>query len=102
MLSFEHRHLLARAAARGKFFYAGDSKLYVCGVTYGPFGLDGSTREYGERARVSRDFAQMAASGVNAVRVYTVPPPWLLDAAAERGLRVMVGLPWEQHVAFLS
>jgi GT2 family glycosyltransferase len=44
----------------------------------------------------------MAAAGVNAVRVYTAPPRRLLDAAARAGLWVLVGLPWEQHVAFLS
>ena len=44
----------------------------------------------------------MAANGINAVRTYTVPPRWLLDAALRHGLRVMVGLPWEQHVAFLD
>jgi GT2 family glycosyltransferase len=44
----------------------------------------------------------MAAAGVNAVRTYTVPPTWLLDLALSAGVRVMVGLPWEQHVAFLD
>ena len=44
----------------------------------------------------------MAAHGINAVRVYSVPPRWLLDAASRHGLRVMVGLAWEQHVAFLD
>ncbi len=44
----------------------------------------------------------MAAQGLNAVRVYTIPPGWLLDLALRHGLRVMVGLPWEQHVAFLE
>ena len=34
----------------------------------------------------------MAETGINAVRVYTVPPRWLLDIAQEHGLRVMVGL----------
>src|SRR5207237_2897690 len=48
------------------------------------------------------DFATMAAAGINTVRTYTVPPRWLLDAAADAGLYVMVGLPWEQHVAFLD
>ena len=27
---------------------------------------------------------------------------WLLDLAAAHGLRVMIGLPWEQHIAFLD
>src|SRR5207249_8999890 len=33
---------------------------------------------------------------------YTPPRPDLLDEAAEHGLRVLVGLPWSQHVAFLD
>jgi len=36
------------------------------------------------------------------LRTYTVPPRWLLDSAERYGVRVMVGLPWEQHVAFLE
>jgi GT2 family glycosyltransferase len=44
----------------------------------------------------------MAEHGLNAVRTYTVPPRWLLDTAQEYDLRVMVGLPWEQHIAFLD
>ena len=44
----------------------------------------------------------MAENGFNSVRVYTVPPLRLLDAAATSGLRVMVGVPWEQHIAFLD
>ena len=36
------------------------------------------------------------------MRVFTVPPVWLLDAAGEAGLKVLVGLPWSQHVAFLD
>jgi GT2 family glycosyltransferase len=51
---------------------------------------------------VNSDFEMMAECGFNAVRTYTCPPPWLLDMAARRGLRVMVGLPWEQHVTFLD
>jgi glycosyltransferase involved in cell wall biosynthesis len=44
----------------------------------------------------------MRAAGINTVRTYTVPPTWLLDRAHAHGLRVMIGLPWEQHVAFLD
>lgn len=87
---------------RGKFIYVGDQKLYVRGVTYGPFGPEANGKAYGDRAAVERDFARIAAHGMNAVRTYTVPPRWLLDAARRHGLYVMVGLPWEQHVAFLE
>jgi O-antigen biosynthesis protein len=44
----------------------------------------------------------MVQNGINAVRTYTVPPLWLLDTAHRLGLRLMVGLPWEQHVTFLD
>jgi GT2 family glycosyltransferase len=51
---------------------------------------------------VERDFAAMAAAGMNSVRIYTVPERWVLDAAYRHGLHIMVGLPWEQHVDFLE
>jgi GT2 family glycosyltransferase len=86
---------------RGKFLYSGESKYVICGVTYGTFRPDGDG-EYGSREKVSTDFALMRKAGLNSVRTYTVPPPWLLDTAGECGLRVMVGLPWEQHVTFLD
>jgi len=44
----------------------------------------------------------MAGLGINTVRTYTPPPTALLDEAARNGLRVMIGLPWSQHVAFLD
>ncbi|HLY03145.1 MAG TPA: glycosyltransferase [Candidatus Cybelea sp.] len=93
---------LARTTAHGKFLFAGNEKLYVRGTTYGTFRLDELGNERHHPGRVDRDFELMAANGFNAVRTYTVPPLWLLDAAEHHGLRVMVGLPWEQHVAFLD
>jgi O-antigen biosynthesis protein len=92
----------SRPKVRGKFLYVGEEKLYLRGVTYGTFrpGADGG--DYPHPARVELDFAQMAANGINSIRTYTVPPRQLLDAAARHGLRVLVGLPWEQHVAFLD
>src|SRR3954449_1761234 len=92
----------ARPCARGKFLFLGEEKLYVRGATYGTFRPDAGGRLYPAPAAVARDFSKMAANGFNAVRTYTVPPRWLLDVAAENGLLIMVGLPWEQHVAFLE
>jgi GT2 family glycosyltransferase len=91
-----------RPIARGKFLFVDDSKYYVRGVTYGTFrpGADGVL--FPPRAVVDADFTAMARSGINTVRTYTVPPSWLLDLAALHGLRVVVGIPWEQHVAFLD
>jgi len=86
----------------GKFIFLGDEKLYLRGVTYGTFGRREDGTEYPSADAVDRDFASMSASGVNAVRTYTVPPLWLLDLADDHGLHIMVGIPWEQHVAFLD
>src|SRR6185436_6954789 len=91
-----------RARARGKFFYRGDQKLYLRGVTYGTFRPDAEGHQYGTPASVRRDFRMMAANNVTHVRTYTAPPRWLLDIALEHGLSVMVGLPWEQHITFLD
>jgi O-antigen biosynthesis protein len=91
-----------RPQARGKFLFLGNQKLYIRGVTYGTFEPDREGTDYPEPSVVGRDFAAMAASGVNAIRTYTVPPRWLLDLAASWGLFVMVGIPWEEHVTFLD
>src|SRR5579884_3335666 len=86
----------------GKFFFAGERKHFVKGVTYGPFAVGSDGAQFPEREVVERDFALMRSAGVNTVRVFTVPPLRLLDAAATAGLQVLVGLPWSQHVAFLD
>ena len=91
-----------RPVARGKFLYVGAEKFYVRGVTYGTFRPDRNGNEFHEPRMVERDFALMAANGINAVRTYTVPSRWLLDAAQRHGLYVMAGLPWEQHITFLD
>jgi GT2 family glycosyltransferase len=91
-----------RPAARGKFLWVGDEKLYVRGVTYGTFRHNDDGHQFPPRHLVAADFARMAANGLNAVRTYTVPPRWLLDTAFEHGLWVLVGVAWEQHVDFLE
>src|SRR4051812_39153869 len=56
-----------RVSARGKFLFAGDEKLLVKGVTYGAFKPDETGNEYHDLAKIDRDFAAMAKSGVNTV-----------------------------------
>lgn len=86
---------------KGKFLFAGDDKFYVRGVTYGPFRPD-EHGEYGAPEQVRADFALIAARGLNTVRIYTLPPDWFMDSAAAAGLRVIVGVPWGQHLPFLD
>ncbi|MBS1843456.1 MAG: glycosyltransferase [Actinobacteria bacterium] len=90
-----------RFRTRGRSLLLGEEKFHARGVTYGTFRpVEGVA--FPSRARVEEDFAAMAAAGVNSLRTYERPPEWLLDAALERGLHVMVGVAWEQHLAFLE
>src|SRR5918912_3507601 len=92
-----------RPHVRGKFLFVGDEKFYVRGVTYGAFRPDEDGHEYYDLEVIERDFAHMAAVGLNAVRIpHTMPPRSLLDVAQRHGLRVMVGLSAEQYVGFLN
>ena len=87
--------------ARGKFLFAADAKFYIRGVTYGPF-APGDHGEYGSPEQVRRDFRLMRQNSINTARIYTLPPDWLMDEAADAGLRVLVGVPWAQHLPFLE
>src|SRR5947209_19657844 len=91
-----------RPRVQGKFIFVEDKKLYIRGVTYGTFRRDEEGREIHDPKVVEQDFAMMAANGINAIRTYTVPPRWLLDAAVQHGLYVMVGLLWDQYIAFFD
>ena len=86
----------------GKFLQVGAERFLVKGVAYGTFAPDADGYQFPPLTRVTADFALMARSGINTVRTYTVPRPNFMDAAAERGLRVMAGVPWAEHVAFLD
>lgn len=99
---FQNGSVPHRPRALGKFLFAGNEKLHLRGVTYGTFRPGENGSDYPHPATVEADFRQMAENGVNSVRTYTVPPRYLLDAASRCGLRVLIGLPWEQHVAFLE
>jgi GT2 family glycosyltransferase/sugar lactone lactonase YvrE len=98
----------ARIVTDGKFLrYAtpdlsARERFLIKGVTYGTFAPDADGYQFPRIDRIDEDFRLMAGLGFNTVRTYTTPRRDLLDAAAEHGLRVLVGLPWSQHVAFLD
>jgi glycosyltransferase involved in cell wall biosynthesis len=90
-----------RPQIHGRSIVLEGEKLHVRGVTYGTFrSAEGYSLPPPDRVRA--DFEAMAAAGTNALRTYEPPPLWLLEMAAEHGLKVMVGLAWEQHIAFLD
>src|ERR1700681_4643729 len=59
---------------QGKFFFVGERKHFIKGVTYGPFSKGSHGAQFPERATVDTDFELMAEAGINTVRVFTVPP----------------------------
>ena len=88
--------------AKGKFLFLGDEKVFLRGVSYGPFAPASHGTQFPERDMVRRDFALMRDAGVNCFRTFTPPPEWLLDLAGENDLMVLTGLPWTEHVCFLD
>jgi GT2 family glycosyltransferase len=87
---------------KGKFFFIGKEKFFLKGVTYGTFSLGSHGAPFPEKPMVEKDFALMAELGANCIRTYTIPPDWLLNLAATYGLRILIGIPWAQHIAFLD
>lgn len=104
MLTQEHvpNKVNARPVVKGNFIFVGDSKFYVKGATYGTFRPGENDELFPPRRTVESDFSAMAEHGINSVRTYTVPPRWILDVAQQHGLKVMIGIPWEQHITFLD
>ena len=92
----------SRPYVKGKFIFVGDQKYLIKGVTYGTFKPDADNYQFPEYEVVESDFQMMQANGINSVRTYTVPPPYIFDLALQYDLKLMVGLPWEQHITFLD
>jgi GT2 family glycosyltransferase len=91
-----------RVRVDGKLFARGQRRFRVQGVTYGPFAPDAARSPFPSPARVADDFVRMAAVGINAIRTYHVPPPWLLGRADEQSLAVLIDVPWRKHLCFLE
>lgn len=91
-----------RVRVDGKFFRLGAQKFHPKGVTYGPFAPNARGEPYPELEQARSDFAQVRDLGVNLLRVYDVPPRWLLDLAFENHLKLLVDIPWSKHLCFLD
>lgn len=78
----------------GKFLRSGNQRVCIHAVTYGPF-------PGGWPESFDPDFMQISAAGFNALRLYQMPSPDVLDAAARHGLRIFGGLEWNISADFL-
>lgn len=90
-----------RIRAVAKFFFDGDEKFFLKGITYGPFKPDAEGDYLGRPEQFAADLALMQQMGLNVIRIYHVPPRWFLDACAAAGMRMLITLPWAKHVEFL-
>ncbi len=91
-----------RPRVEGKFLCLGNEKFFVRGVTYGAYPPNRRGHQFPEPAEVVKDFVLMQKAGINTVLTYTVPPLSLLDQAQERGIKVIVTIPWMEYVSFLD
>ncbi len=89
-----------RVAASGKFLRLGADKFVVRGVTYGPFAPDAAGVTFPDGQRIRGDIERIASLGCNVIRVYDLPTRELIDACASNGIRLLVTVPWTQHVDF--
>jgi glycosyltransferase involved in cell wall biosynthesis len=94
---------LPRLVPRAKFFFEGDRKFYLQGVTYGPF-RPGTPHgpQLPSPEKAALDLRLMRELGINVIRVYHTPPRWFLDLAQAERIRVMVTIPWHKRVLFLD
>src|SRR5262245_34414602 len=91
-----------RVRVDGKFFRVGSQKMWVKGLTYGPFRANSKGDPLPEPEQVARDLAQMRELGANTVRVYHAPPLWMLDLAGENGFNILVDTPFAKNRLFLD
>lgn len=82
--------------AAGKALWCGQARWFLNAVSYGPFAVEPA------EARLASDFAMIKGMGFNAVRIYALPGDAMLQQARACGLKLMVGVPWTDHVDFLA
>jgi len=87
----------------GKFLRdaASGEKTTLRGVSYGPFPPNSEGAPFPEPDRLAADLAHIRELGFGTVRLYDLPTPALLQAASAAGLRLIIGIPWTDHVDFL-
>ena len=94
---------VTRVMAAGKFLQLADgSPYFMRGVAYGPFKPNSRGEPFPEDGQLATDLRHIAALGFNTVRLYELPTSVVLREIEALGLRLIVGIPWTEHVDFLS
>jgi glycosyltransferase involved in cell wall biosynthesis len=92
-----------RVAAAGKFLQLADgTPHFLRGVSYGPFRPNSRGEPFPEDQRLAADLRHIAALGFNTVRIYELPTSAVLREVEALGMRLIVGIPWTEHVDFLA
>ena len=81
-----------RVAVDGKFFAIEGRRFHPRGVTYGTFRERSDGHLYPATPQVRSDFKAIAQAGFTVVRTYSVPPPDVVTAAENAGLRLLAGV----------
>ncbi len=91
-----------RVTVDGKFFRLGEDKFFVKGLSYGPFAPNAAGRPFASSEQTAADFQQIRSANANLIRIYHVPDRWFLDLAQAQGLKILIDIPWNQHLCFLD
>ena len=90
-----------RVVVAGKNLSMDGRRWFLNAISYGPFKTKAQNEPYSEASRLASDFASIRELGFNSVRIYELPTETLLRAAEENGLRLIVGIPWTDHIDFM-
>lgn len=90
-----------RLEVSGKFLRQGGKKVYLRGVSYGPFKINSLGDPFPESTQLCLDLAHIHELGFDCIRLYHPPSDLILSEARRLGLKLIVGIPWTDHVDFL-
>ncbi len=92
-----------RVMTAGKFLKLADgTPFFMRGISYGPFKPNSRAEPFPEDEPLAADLRHIVSLGLNTVRLYELPTPAVLREVEALGLRLIVGIPWSEHVDFLS
>ncbi|WP_176159484.1 glycosyltransferase [Prosthecobacter debontii] len=94
-------HPFSPLVASGKWLRVDGDKWNLHGVSYGPFRPREDGASFPAPERLAADFQQIRRLGFNTVRLYDLPTEDVLEGAEAEGLRLLVGIPWTDHVDFM-